>query len=259
MEQLNDYRGSLIPGLKIEDFSPEVLARMVRTYCRMYQAMDGFWYLTIMDKINNETAFDMDVGTWEKVCPYEMKRITELLDIHGNDVSTLMKAMQLIPWFISSEYGIEMINDNHAILTVTRCTTLLALEREGKGREKEITGYHPNTTNNRMELMAAIKALEQLSRPSKVRIYTDSNYLVKGMTSWLFQWEKNNWKNARKRPVLNRDLWEKLLELSRTHNIEWHWIKGHFGHPENERCDMLAKKAIKKCVTTAWHKKKEEL
>ncbi|MBW1731169.1 MAG: ribonuclease HI [Deltaproteobacteria bacterium] len=127
------------------------------------------------------------------------------------------------------------------------------------GSEKEITGCHPQTTNNRMELMAAIKALEQLSRPCKVRIYTDSNYLVKGMTSWLFQWEKNNWKNARKRPVLNRDLWEKLLELSRTHNIEWHWIKGHFGHPENERCDMLAKKAIKKCITTAWHKKKEEL
>jgi len=144
MEQLNDYRGSLIPGLKIENFSPEVLARMVRTYCRMYQAMDGFWYLTIMDKINNETAFDMDVGTWEKVCPYEMKRITETLNIQGNDVSTLMKAMQLIPWFISSEYGIEMINDNHAILTVTRCTTLLALEREAKGREKEIcTVFEP--------------------------------------------------------------------------------------------------------------------
>jgi len=111
-------------------------------------------------------------------------------------------------------------------------------------REKEITGHHHSTTNNRMELMAAIKALEQLKRPCKIKIYTDSNYLVKGMTSWLPRWIKNNWKTSRKTQVLNEDLWRKLLHLSQGHEIQWKWIKGHAGHPENERCDFLAKEAI---------------
>ncbi|HDG98520.1 MAG TPA: ribonuclease HI [Desulfobacterales bacterium] len=112
--------------------------------------------------------------------------------------------------------------------------------------QKEITGHHKRTTNNRMELMAAIKALEQLKKPCKVRIYTDSNYLVKGMTLWLPKWIKNNWKNSRKTPVLNKDLWQRLVRLSQIHEIEWNWIRGHAGHPENERCDYLAKAAIRK-------------
>lgn len=111
---------------------------------------------------------------------------------------------------------------------------------------KEITGAHPHTTNNRMELMAAIKALEHLKAPCRVRIYTDSEYLVKGMTSWLPQWVKNNWKTSRKTQVLNKDLWQRLLQLSEIHDIEWNWIRGHAGHTENERCDYLAKAAMKR-------------
>ena len=122
-----------------------------------------------------------------------------------------------------------------------------AILRYGK-REKEISGYFPNTTSNRMELMAAIEGLETLKRPSQVRIFTDSNYVFKGITIWINTWLKRNWLNSQKKPVLNRDLWERLLILSKSHQIEWQWIKGHQGHPENERCDKLAKQAIRENV-----------
>ena len=95
--------------------------------------------------------------------------------------------------------------------------------------------------------MAVIKALQQLKRPCKVRVVTDSNYLVKGMTQWIHGWVRRNWINSQKRPVLNRELWEEILELSRKHQITWQWVKGHDGHPENERCDQLARAAIKNC------------
>jgi len=121
-----------------------------------------------------------------------------------------------------------------------------ALLRSGS-REKEISGCEPLTTNNRMELTAVIKALESLKKPCQVTITTDSNYIVKGMTAWIFSWMKNQWKNSRKENVMNRDLWEKLLDLSKRHDISWHWIKSHQNHAENERCDKLAKRAIKKC------------
>jgi ribonuclease HI len=114
------------------------------------------------------------------------------------------------------------------------------------GREiKEISGYEYETTNNRMEMTAVIKALELLKRPCKIKIFTDSNYVVKGMTEWVTGWIKRNWLNSRKKPVLNKDLWERLLKLSQSHQIEWKWIRGHHGHPENERCDQLARNAIK--------------
>ena len=112
-------------------------------------------------------------------------------------------------------------------------------------QEKEISGHCPNTTNNRMELMAVIEGLEALKRPSQVRIFTDSNYVFKGITAWINSWQKRNWLNSRKRPVLNRDLWERLLISSKPHQIEWQWLKGHARHPENERCDKLAKQAIR--------------
>lgn len=112
---------------------------------------------------------------------------------------------------------------------------------------KEISGCEPRTTNNRMEMMAVIKALQQLKRPCKVRVVTDSNYLVKGMTQWIHGWVRRNWINSQKRPVLNRELWEEILELSRKHQITWQWVKAHDGHPENERCDQLARAAIKNC------------
>lgn len=114
-------------------------------------------------------------------------------------------------------------------------------------KTREISGCESQTTNNRMELMAVIKALGELKRPCRVRITTDSNYVVKGMTEWIAAWVRRNWLTAGKRPVLNRDLWEELLALSRRHTIDWHWIKGHAGHRENERCDALARDAINAC------------
>ncbi len=113
---------------------------------------------------------------------------------------------------------------------------------------KEISGCELKTTNNRMEMMAIIEALRQLKRPSKIRIVTDSNYVVKGMTEWMPGWIRRNWVNSQKKPVLNRDLWEMLLKLSKPHHIDWQWIKGHHGHKENERCDELAKNAVKQCI-----------
>jgi ribonuclease HI len=103
------------------------------------------------------------------------------------------------------------------------------------------------TTNNRMELTAVIKALEALKKQCNVRVVTDSNYVVQGMTSWITQWRKNNWRNSQKQQVMNKDLWLKLSDLSALHTIQWKWVRGHDGHAENERCDTLAKQAIKKC------------
>jgi ribonuclease HI len=114
-------------------------------------------------------------------------------------------------------------------------------------RIQEISGCEPMTTNNRMEMRAVIEALAFLNGSHRIRITTDSNYVVKGMTEWLPGWIRKNWINAQKRPVLNRDLWERLLELSKPHDIEWKWIRGHNGHEENERCDYLAREAIRNC------------
>jgi len=122
-----------------------------------------------------------------------------------------------------------------------------AVLRAGK-REKELSGGELNTTNNRMELTAAITALEALSRPCTVSVTTDSQYLVKGMTEWIFSWIKKGWVNSKKDPVVNRDLWERLYALSKTHRIEWKWVRGHSGHSENERCDDLARAAIKEML-----------
>jgi len=113
---------------------------------------------------------------------------------------------------------------------------------------KEISGCANNTTNNRMEMTAIIEALRKLKRPCRIRVVTDSNYVVKGMTEWVSGWVRRSWVNSQKMPVLNRDLWEMLLKLSKPHQIEWRWIKGHHGHKENERCDELAKKAIQQNV-----------
>jgi ribonuclease HI len=115
-------------------------------------------------------------------------------------------------------------------------------------RVKELSGCEKMTTNNRMELLAVIAALELLKRPCKVRVTTDSNYVVKGMSEWIDEWRKKKWLNSQKKPVLNRDLWERLLAASSPHDIEWTWIKGHNGHRENERCDELARDEIKKCA-----------
>jgi ribonuclease HI len=112
------------------------------------------------------------------------------------------------------------------------------------GNEKEICGGAPDTTNNRMEMIAVIEALRQLTRPCRVSVTTDSQYVVKGMTEWIEGWQRKGWKNSKKEPVLNRDLWELLLEQSQRHTIVWKWVRGHVGHPENERCDQLAREAL---------------
>lgn len=112
------------------------------------------------------------------------------------------------------------------------------------GHEKELSGAAPETTNNRMEMTAAIAALESLKRPCQVLLTTDSQYLVKGMTEWLAGWQKRGWINSKKDPVLNRDLWERLAELAGVHAVEWCWVRGHAGHAENERCDELARNAV---------------
>lgn len=109
---------------------------------------------------------------------------------------------------------------------------------------KELSGAEGETTNNRMEMSAAIGALEALTRPCDVVVTTDSQYLVKGMTEWIHGWVKRGWVNSKKEPVLNRELWERLMALSRTHRITWVWVRGHNGHVENERCDELARAAI---------------
>ena len=112
------------------------------------------------------------------------------------------------------------------------------------GSEKELSGGEPLTTNNRMELTAAIEGLSALKRPCSVTITTDSQYLVKGMTEWMKGWQKRGWINSKREPVVNRDLWERLNELSGIHSVQWRWVRGHDGHAENERCDELARGSI---------------
>lgn len=114
-----------------------------------------------------------------------------------------------------------------------------------KTTDKEISGYSPDTTNNRMELTAVVEALNALKEKCRVTVYTDSRYLRDGITSWIRQWKQNGWKTAAKTAVKNQDLWVALDQLCRQHQIEWHWVKGHAGHPENERVDALARAAIR--------------
>ena len=113
-----------------------------------------------------------------------------------------------------------------------------------KGSEKTLYGAEPETTNNRMELMAAIRALESLTRQCSVKLTTDSQYVQKGITEWLPNWKRRGWKTAAKKPVKNADLWKRLDEAVAGHEVEWHWVKGHSGHPENELADALANQAI---------------
>jgi ribonuclease HI len=118
-----------------------------------------------------------------------------------------------------------------------------ALLRFG-GIEKELFGGEAHTTNNRMEMMAVIQALEALKRPVPIRVVTDSQYLRQGITQWMARWKRNGWQTTAKQPVKNQDLWERLDRALASHQVEWQWVKGHAGHPENERADTLANKGI---------------
>ncbi len=120
-----------------------------------------------------------------------------------------------------------------------------ALLRYG-GHERELSGGEPATTNNRMELMAAIAALESLKRPCIVQLTTDSNYVRDGVTKWIHGWKRNGWRTADKKPVKNIELWQRLDAARAPHDVQWHWVKGHSGHPENERADQLARDAIQR-------------
>ena len=108
------------------------------------------------------------------------------------------------------------------------------------GREKELSGGEAATTNNRMELKAAIEGLNALTRPCRVALYTDSNYVRDGITKWIHGWRRNGWRTADRKPVKNAELWQALVEAAAPHQVEWHWVRGHSGHPENERADALA-------------------
>ncbi|MEZ5452056.1 MAG: ribonuclease HI [Thiothrix sp.] len=112
------------------------------------------------------------------------------------------------------------------------------------GRERELYGYQPETTNNQMELMAAIQALEALTRPCAVSLTTDSQYVRQGITEWVAGWKRKGWKTAAGKPVKNKELWQRLDAAAARHQVSWHWVKGHSGHDENERVDQLANKAI---------------
>ena len=109
---------------------------------------------------------------------------------------------------------------------------------------KEIYGGEETTTNNRMELMAAIQALNALNKNCKVELYTDSNYVRQGITQWIHGWKRNGWKNSQKKPVKNAELWQELEAAQERHSVNWHWVKGHSGHPENERADELARMGV---------------
>jgi len=114
------------------------------------------------------------------------------------------------------------------------------------GSPREISGYESQTTNNRMELRAAVEALRALADGTEVDLHTDSQYLRNGMNEWLARWKRNGWRTADKKPVKNVDLWEDLDALAQRHVVRWHWVRGHSGHPENERCDVLANEAIRR-------------
>jgi ribonuclease HI len=116
---------------------------------------------------------------------------------------------------------------------------------------KELWGGEPETTNNRMELTAVIRALEALKRPATVKVHTDSQYVQKGISTWIHNWKRNGWRTSDKKPVKNTDLWQRLDELAKLHDIKWLWVKGHAGHPGNERADGLANRGIDELLAKA--------
>ena len=122
---------------------------------------------------------------------------------------------------------------------------------QSQGKEKEIYGGDPLTTNNRMELMAAIQALEALNRPSRVQLHTDSTYLLNGITKWVAGWQRNGWRTAARKPVKNEDLWRRLVEAMNGHEVRWLWVKGHAGEEGNERADALARLGIEEAAAAS--------
>jgi len=148
VEELVDYSGKFDTEFSHRKFTKETLLKLLNMYSEYMLRIDGFWYLTVMDKWGNEEAFDCDLRVWEKAQLYETKTISSLLNIHGDDVVTVMKAMQASPWMWIYDYEMDVKSNEHAILTIRSCPTLLSLEKEGKGREKPICQVmEPKTMN----------------------------------------------------------------------------------------------------------------
>lgn len=138
MTKLRDYSGELRPNLKLDNFRTDTVHKLLSLYTKLYMALDAFWYLTVSEKYGIKQAWDCDMRTWEKTTKYEMREITEQLNITGRDVVSFIKSVQLTPWFVSSKASIEVRNPNHVLLTIISCPMLEAVEREDSGKEYEL-------------------------------------------------------------------------------------------------------------------------
>lgn len=138
MSAMNDYRGEFRSDFKFSDFSPEFLQELIKMYGRAYMAIDGFWYLGVKDHVDNEMALKVDLWAWDKASRYELKRFCALAGIEGDGIDAVFKFLQLVPWMQVTEYHLELESPKRGIMTVTRCSILEALEKEGQGREAEI-------------------------------------------------------------------------------------------------------------------------
>ena len=138
MSELKNYSGEFRPDFKFSDFSPEFLSELIRMYGKTYMAIDGFWYLGVKEHADNELALKVDLWAWDKESRYELKRITAMAGIVGNGIDALFKFLQLVPWMQVTDYRLELESPHRGLLTVTKCSILKALEKEGQGREKEI-------------------------------------------------------------------------------------------------------------------------
>lgn len=171
LKEFKDYSGEFVPDIKLADYSHDALAKLVSTYSRLVIALDGFWYLTVMERSGNDEALACDIKTWEVMSKYEIKRVAQALNINGNDVVSLMKAVQVTPWATNMKYKIDIKNRNSAFFTVTQCPTLDALEKEGKGREREICStVTPGTFRNYASFFSpdiAVKCIKEPPRKHK--------------------------------------------------------------------------------------------
>jgi hypothetical protein len=136
MDKLNDYSGKLIPNVNLEQFSKETLIKLIKTYGKLYLSVDGFWFLSVREKVNGDTALDCDLWVWEKQTKSELRRIGEILDIKGNDIEAFFKIFQMSPWTWNLEYEMELKDSTYGKMTIHKCPTLEALEKEGEGRDK---------------------------------------------------------------------------------------------------------------------------
>lgn len=170
MSETADYSGRFDPEFSHSRLNKETLLKLLATYNAYMLRVDGYWYLTVMDKWGNDEAFDCDVKVWEKAQLWEMKNVSSVLDIHGDDVETLMKYIQVSPWMWIYKYNIDLKSPNHAVLTITHCPTLISLEKEGTGREKLIC---QNLEPKIMGIMAGFFNPDIKAIPLKVPPRTD--------------------------------------------------------------------------------------